>query len=207
MKRLFTTTALGLVLAAAPAMAQTNETTTTPPAQTQPQTEQMNPSTGEGSTSSDFKNQPDTGTTLDVRPPQESAERPLANDSTKLSADYSGYRASELIGATVVNAQGETVGEINDIILASDGTANAALIGVGGFLGIGEKNVAVEFTDLNVQETDNNLKVSIAMSAEALEAMPAYKAEGSAEQSKPDTEMKKDERAPEGDAREPKTKL
>ncbi len=207
MKRLMTTTALGLVLAATPALAQNDQSQNPNPAAPAEQTEQMKPDTGASEPSSQFNNQPSTDSSSDVRKPQESAERPLATDSTNLAADNSGIRASELIGTSVVNAQGETVGEINDIVLANDGSVNAALIGVGGFLGMGEKNVAVQFTDLNVQETDNDLKITLAMSAEALEAMPAYKAEADAEESAPATEKKNDERAPEGDAREPKTKL
>lgn len=198
MKRLFTTTALGLVLAAAPAFAQTNDDSANPSAQ--PQTEQKAPESGTMNRDSQFQNQPTTGETPDVRPPHESAERPTANDnSAKLAADFDGHRASELIGTTVENTSGENIGEINDIIIGQDGSANAALIGVGGFLGIGEKNVAVQFADLNVQERDGALTVTVAMSAETLESMPAYKekADEKADQpAQPDTESKGQERAP-----------
>ena len=44
-----------------------------------------------------------------------------------------------------------SIGEINDVIVASDGQVKAAVIGVGGFLGVGEKNVAVPFNSLHVQ--------------------------------------------------------
>lgn len=160
----------------------------------------------------DVNSMPSTDNTSNVRPPRDSAERPLADDKTTVTADYSGFRASELIGATVENARGENVGEINDIILGQDGNANAALIGVGGFLGLGEKNVAVQFSELNISEKNGDLAVSIAMSAEALEAMPAYKSDTAkksepAEQSQPKTEMKQEKTAPEGNAQEPKTKL
>ena len=194
MKRLFTTTALGLVLAAAPALAQTNDDSANPSAQ--PQTEQKAPESGTMNRDSQFQNQPTTSETPDVRPPQDSAERPTADDSTSLAADHGGFRASELIGKSVNNASGETIGEINDIVLGQDGSANAALIGVGGFLGLGEKSVAVDFADLNVQEADGSLKVTVAMSAESLEAMPAYKAEDESQPAEPDTEKKEQERAP-----------
>jgi sporulation protein YlmC with PRC-barrel domain len=55
-------------------------------------------------------------------------------------------RASKLIGTNVVNTANETVGEINDIILSKDGKAAALIVGVGGFLGIRERDVAVNFS-------------------------------------------------------------
>lgn len=61
--------------------------------------------------------------------------------------------ASSLIGTTVVSANNESIGDVNDVILDRNGQAMAAVIGVGGFLGIGEKDVAVPFQalDFNAQ--------------------------------------------------------
>ena len=56
--------------------------------------------------------------------------------------------ASELIGTRVVSANNESIGDINDVIVDRNGQAMAAVIGVGGFLGIGEKDVAVPFKSL-----------------------------------------------------------
>jgi hypothetical protein len=53
-------------------------------------------------------------------------------------------RASNLIGSTVYNVNNETIGEIEDVILEDGKTLRAVVIGVGGFLGIGEHYVAVE---------------------------------------------------------------
>ena len=47
------------------------------------------------------------------------------------------WRASKLIGSKVKNNADETIGDINEILLTSDGSAAAAIIGVGGFLGYG----------------------------------------------------------------------
>lgn len=196
MKRLFTTTALGLVLAASPAMAQTNSDSTAPSAQP-PQAEQKSPDSGTMDNDSRFQNQPATEDSTTVRPPEDTAERPAADNSGKLAADFTGYRTSELVGATVENTSGESVGEIGDIIVGADGNANAALISVGGFLGLGQKDVAVPFADLNVQEQDGALKVTVAMSSETLESMPAYKSEeDSSQPAQPETQMKEQDRAP-----------
>ena len=56
--------------------------------------------------------------------------------------------ASDLIGTRVISANNESIGDINDVIVDRNGQAVAAVIGVGGFLGIGEKDVAVPFSSL-----------------------------------------------------------
>jgi sporulation protein YlmC with PRC-barrel domain len=56
--------------------------------------------------------------------------------------------ASDLIGTRVVSANNESVGDINDVVLDRNGQVMAAIVGVGGFLGIGEKDVAVPFASL-----------------------------------------------------------
>src|SRR4051812_32966762 len=56
-----------------------------------------------------------------------------------------GLRASELIGETVYGsdtAKADTIGEIDELIVDANGKISAAVIGVGGFLGVGEKRVA-----------------------------------------------------------------
>ena len=64
------------------------------------------------------------------------------------------WTAQALIGRTVENAQGENLGEINNVIINEKGDVVAAIIGVGGFLGIGEKNVGVPFDALEFRAVD-----------------------------------------------------
>ncbi len=71
-------------------------------------------------------------------------------------------RASDLIGTRVVSSNNESIGDVNDVIVDRDGKVLAAVVGVGGFLGIGEKNVAVSFEALEFADNqqaramDNN---------------------------------------------------
>lgn len=64
------------------------------------------------------------------------------------------WTAEALIGRTVENAQGENLGEINNVIINQKGAVVAVVIGVGGFLGIGEKNVGVPFDELEFRTAD-----------------------------------------------------
>ena len=55
------------------------------------------------------------------------------------------WRAPKLVGVDVYGPDNKVVGKIKDILMTHDGTARAVVIGVGGFLGMGEKDIAVPF--------------------------------------------------------------
>jgi len=68
--------------------------------------------------------------------------------SGTLVKSHDDWRSSELVGATVYNDNGNSVGTINDLLVSSDGTVSNAILSVGGFLGIGTKLVEVPFNKL-----------------------------------------------------------
>ena len=61
-----------------------------------------------------------------------------------------GYRASKMIGATVVNETNETVGKVDDIILGND-RAPYVILSVGGFLSVGNKLIVLPYEALKVE--------------------------------------------------------
>lgn len=61
--------------------------------------------------------------------------------------------ASELIGADVYGPTGDQVGEISDLIVGKEDKINRAVIEVGGFLGLGEKDVALPFDQIGMRAT------------------------------------------------------
>ncbi len=63
-----------------------------------------------------------------------------------------GFRASKVIGADVVNAANESIGKIDDVIIANDGKAPYAVLSIGGFLGMGARLIAVPYESLRVVE-------------------------------------------------------
>lgn len=85
--------------------------------------------------------------------------------------------ASTYIGQSVYNAKDERIGEINDVIFTKDGSVEAAVIGVGGFLGIGEKNVAVPLDTIAVATVPNSddLKLTTQETADLLKNAPEFK--------------------------------
>jgi sporulation protein YlmC with PRC-barrel domain len=62
------------------------------------------------------------------------------------------WRASKLIGLDIYNDQSEKLGDINELILDKDGKIAAVVIGVGGFLGMGEHDIAVTLDKLKFVE-------------------------------------------------------
>lgn len=87
------------------------------------------------------------------------------------------YRASKLIGAPVVNAAGDSIGDINDLIVDRKGNVHQVIVGVGGFLGMGERSVALGLSELTFGSNKNgSLVVSTSMTKKQLEALPVWKA-------------------------------
>lgn len=82
-------------------------------------------------------------------------------------------RAQELMEATIITPEQEEVGSINDLILDQDGRLAGVVVGVGGYLGMGEKNVALSWdqVDYNRQEQTATVKVS----KKELDEAPAFK--------------------------------
>lgn len=85
-------------------------------------------------------------------------------------------RASKLIGTRVNNEAGERIGDINEIVLTKDGKVAAVVIGVGGFLGLGEHEVAVKFDSLRMtQDADNKTVAAISATKDSLKAAPQWR--------------------------------
>ena len=205
MNRFLSCTALGLVLGLSPALAEPQlpaDDTQTPPALEQPaQPSEVMPS--EPSEPSDPA-APIPGDTSEAQPnpasppsaeapqsepaspPSAEAPQPIEPAAPK-SAEASGgaqfltkqesgdVLASNLIGKSVYNAQDEAIGDINDLVTDKSGKVLAVLIGTGGFLGMGEKDVAIRFEDLRlVREEDNGIKVIADLNQDTLASAPDY---------------------------------
>ena len=67
---------------------------------------------------------------------------------TKMEPNH--VMASDLIGTKVIGSNNESIGDISDLLLDRQGQVVAAIVGVGGFLGIGQKDVAVPFQALEI---------------------------------------------------------
>jgi sporulation protein YlmC with PRC-barrel domain len=76
------------------------------------------------------------------------AEPPTLQDSQLQNT----WRASKVIGLNVYNDKNENVGSINELLMEKNGTIKAAVLSVGGFLGMGSRYVAVPFDKIKFSE-------------------------------------------------------
>jgi hypothetical protein len=210
MKKFLTTTALAMTLAfPAAAIAQTSDTTApaNQPADTQSSEDgktEMNttapdasgsatgtttapaPAESTAQTSPTAPATGDTATQTQVRGPATFLE----------ATDEGSILASSLIGmriyateATVeenraypadARAEWDDIGEVNDVVLSWDGSVKGVVLGIGGFLGMGEKDIAVDMSSITrVRESDDadDWFLVVNSNKEALEAAPGYKRE------------------------------
>jgi hypothetical protein len=98
------------------------------------------------------------------------------SSATTVASSLAGsISAKDLINKSIKNAANESVGDINDVLIGSDGRVAAVIVGVGGFLGMGEKDVALPFDQLVLAKAaDGDLAVSTSMTKEALQSAPEY---------------------------------
>jgi len=150
------------------------------------QNTQQKPPAGEGAEQS----RQQTAQSGEIKPaPQRASDQAIATPA----ADQ--ILASDLRGKPVHMANEDNVGEISDVLLSRDGQVAALVIGVGGFLGIGEKNVAIPFHAIEItgargtggapggdqsggQKGEGEERVVLrGMTREDLEAAPEFKPE------------------------------
>jgi sporulation protein YlmC with PRC-barrel domain len=74
----------------------------------------------------------------------------------------------------VYDNTGTRIGEIDDMVVSNTGQINEALIGVGGFLGIGEKTVAIPFASLRPMADGSRVWFVLDQTKEQLTAAPAF---------------------------------
>jgi sporulation protein YlmC with PRC-barrel domain len=88
-----------------------------------------------------------------------------------------GFRASKIIDQTVKNALGEKLGEVDDLIMSRNGKVKKVILSVGGFLGIGDRLVAVPFKSLQISEKGD---IVYSVTKQQLENHPvfSYRREG-----------------------------
>jgi hypothetical protein len=103
-------------------------------------------------------------------PPAERSTTPgaMPGDSSATSPGASGIVLKE--GMAVVNTEGKTIGEVAGI----DG--DRVIVSVGGFLGIGERDVALNLSQFQAMGSGDDAKLQTTMTEDELKALPEYKA-------------------------------
>ena len=85
---------------------------------------------------------------------------PAASSTTQSSSDL--WRASKFVGVDVYNDKDEKIGDIADLMLDKTGKPEMVVVSVGGFLGMGQHDVAVKFSELKFMTEPRQPKTTTA---------------------------------------------
>jgi len=124
---------------------------------------------------------------IDTRTPPATAERRAATERTPANRPATGIghdfnadghlSVEALTGASVRNANNEKVGEIVDAYVDEKGQIHTVVVSVGGFLGVGSKDVAVKWSDIKQSRDGKSVVLTTSFSKDELKSMPDYKYE------------------------------
>jgi sporulation protein YlmC with PRC-barrel domain len=107
-------------------------------------------------------------------------ETRAATTSTESTGDFNAQgdvSANAVIGAKVRNANKDTVGTVQDVYVDGSGTIKSVVLAVGGFLGVGSKDVAVQWSDLKQTRDGKSVMLTTSLDKDQLKSMPDYKYE------------------------------
>ena len=130
----------------------------------------------------------DTGTTMPGKDEKTMPDKSMSSDKVtptdKETTQKGGFitqqatnqtLADEVIGAKVEGPNKENIGKISDLVLDDQNRVVAAVLSVGGFLGIGDKNVAVAWDELKIEKRDDEQVALVTLSKEQLKSAPEFK--------------------------------
>ncbi|WP_378944357.1 PRC-barrel domain-containing protein [Paracoccus sp. R86501] len=166
MRNLLLTTAIALPMTFGAAFAQEAEPATDPAME---QTETA-PMETEGT---DTMADPAADPAMENADADEAAAAASAAEKVEQQQAENEWRVDWITGTSVTSPEGESIGDINDLIVDSEtGEMKAAIIGVGGFLGMGEKQIALPWTDLTVNSDAQEITTDL--TTEEADAAPEY---------------------------------
>lgn len=116
----------------------------------------------------------DAGTGTTTTAPAESTAPTATNEGAVVPSSLSGMTVGDLNGTDVIDASGETIGTIKQVVQGPG--AAEAVVGIGGFLGLGQYEVALPLNDLSYEAEAE--AIAVTLTREELEAKPEYDAAG-----------------------------
>lgn len=101
---------------------------------------------------------------------------PMTEREGYMTVSSDDLNTEDLTGARIYSSNDEDIGEISELLVTDNGKLDRAIIDVGGFIGLGEKSVAVKMDELQIlrQDDGGDIRVYIDATEEALEKMPEY---------------------------------
>jgi hypothetical protein len=174
LKKLLVTTALsGLMVSAALAQSSSPSSPTTAPSASSPPAASSSPSSPSPSASSPSSSsdamKADSATKADA-----SKSSASSSASTIASQKPDQLLMSKVKGADVLGSDDKKIGDVSDILFSKDGKIEAYVLSVGGFLGVGAKEVALAPSSLQLTQDKDEWKFKISMSKDQLAQAPNF---------------------------------
>jgi sporulation protein YlmC with PRC-barrel domain len=109
------------------------------------------------------------------------AETPMTNPPytgrsavTNPSPSTGRLLASDIYKANVYDPSENKIGDVTDLIIDSNANVTAAIVGVGGFIGVGQKDVMIPFKDLMISTRNGKNWLTLNRTKDELKMLPAY---------------------------------
>lgn len=110
----------------------------------------------------------------DALPMPEVDTDPVASPDGTLALRGEATMMAATLGSKAVFSGDEQIGDVEGVILSHDGRIVALVVGLGGFLGLAEKPVAIRYERLDVRETEEDFEFVTDLTRETLMDAPAY---------------------------------
>ena len=98
----------------------------------------------------------------------------MPGEASFMSFSADQVRATTMLGQEVFGPDNQSIGEVSDLVLEKDGKTRAGIVDVGGFLGVGEKKIAIPFDQIQVTKEGDQPQLTVAMTREELEQATAW---------------------------------
>ena len=105
-------------------------------------------------------------------PPPAPAPKPAAKPAVE-AVDKD--QALAILGRPVTGAGGQEIGRLTDVLVDGTGQPQAAVLDIGGFMGVGSRSIAVHWNLLHFTPTDPKAPIKLTLSLDQIKAMPEYK--------------------------------
>jgi sporulation protein YlmC with PRC-barrel domain len=102
-------------------------------------------------------------------------QMPVASAELMTNVPSSGMTVTDWYKQDVYDHSNAKIGKIEDVLISSSGQINAVIVAVGGFLGAGEKDVAVDFSSVKRTMKDNKAYLTMDTSKDAIKSAPGFK--------------------------------
>lgn len=104
------------------------------------------------------------------------AQQPMSsNPGLMTNVPSSAKTVTDWYKQDVYDTHETKIGSVSDVLVNPDGQINTLIVGVGGFLGAGEKDVAVNFSAVKPETKDNKIYLTMNTTKDALKGAPGFK--------------------------------